>query len=242
MSAIVVAAPAGSLLGKEYRLPRSNFWAGAGCAIGFAILGTVSSVMAWTNIDGSFRYPKETAVGCALFWGGLFLMSLYFMRAYLVERLLLWDDRAVVVGSFRTREIHFTEVTQAKWRQWPNPGGSLVLWVREKKAVIHFENYGTVHGNALRVFFSVAIPRDVQTGWETHTNAYVPTPERIAKNQRIAWRFLGGMAVLGVALVAVGIWNPFNNPDLRWQCIITGGLTAALCGYPFLRRRRPIGT
>jgi hypothetical protein len=233
-----VAAPTQSQLGQEYRLAHNYFWTGLVCSIFFAGAGVVSAWAAWTNRDGSFRYPKETAVFFAAFWGTLALLGVYLMRAARVERLWVWEDRARVVGSFRTRDVTFAEVTEARWRVFPAPGGSLVLRTPAGKAVIYFENYGSFHGPRLRDFFRNALTLEVQTGWDKHAETYVPNPakgERARKARRWAYVILG---LMGVGLIAVGVTDPFNDPALRWQNLILGAVNVAFVSYMLFAPRR----
>jgi hypothetical protein len=238
-----VAAPANSHLGQEYRLPRSYFWLGIVCAIFFFVAGVTSAWAAWTNIDGSFRYPKETAVGFAIFWGLFLLLSLYVLRAYLIERLLVWEDRVKVIGSFRTREAKFAEVERARWRLWGNPGGSVVLHGPGGRVVIYFANYGRVHAERLRDFLRAAIPVERQEGWDRFTEVFIPTPQKTEKARRAAkWGF-AIFAVFGAVLLGVGIADPLNDPVSRWQSIIFGALTVVFGAYCFARvSRQPPNT
>jgi hypothetical protein len=233
-----VAARAASQLGIEYRLPKSYFWLGLVCSAFFVGMGVFSAWIAWTNIDGSFRYPKETAVGFAVFWGLFTLLGVYLMRAYHVERLLVWEDRLRVVGSFRTRDVSFAEVSEARWRVFPAPGESLVLRTPAGKAVVYFGNYGSVHGPRLKEFFRNTLPLEVQTGWEKHDEMYTPTPaklERARKARRWAHAIL---AVMGVGLIAVGVLDPFNDPAQRWTNLVFGVLSVAFVGYLLVVERR----
>src|SRR5262245_15936875 len=203
-----VAAPATSRLGQEYRLPRSYLWLGVVCAAAFFVAAVMSVWAAWTNIDGSFRYPKETAVVFGVFWGSLTLLGLYVVRAQLVERLLVWEDRVKQVGSFRTREARFAEVERVRWRRMGNPGGSVVLYAPSVRLAIWFANYGSVHSERLRDFIRAAVPVERQEGWDRYAELFVPTPEKTAKARRAAkWGF-AGFAVLGAGLLGVGIADP----------------------------------
>jgi hypothetical protein len=242
-----VAAPAASRLGQEYRLPRSYYWLGLGCAASFALMGVVSAWAAWTNIDGSFRHPKETAVFFLVFWGAFTLLGLFLVRAYLVERLLVWEDRVKAIGSFRTREVMFTEVERVKWRLWGNPGGSVVLYGPGVRLVIWFANYGSVHSERLRDFFRAAIPVERQEAWERYDETFTPTPakwERAKKARR--WGYII-LAVMGAGLLSVGLIDPFNDPATRWTNLIFGTLSVAFAGYVLFADRRtgpdaPAGT
>jgi len=194
-------------------------------------------------VDGSFRYPKETAVGVGVFWGLLALLSVYLMWAYHVERLLMWEDRLRVIGSFCTRDVNFAEITEAKWRVFPAPGGSLVLRTPGGKAVVYFGNYGSVHGPRLKDFFRSALPAELQTGWDAHDEMYTPTPakeEHTRKTQRWTNSIMG---VMGVGLIAFGVINPVNDPASRWISLIIGTLNVAFVGYVvFTARRRAANT
>lgn len=234
-----VAAPAASKLGQEYRLPRSYFRLGVGCALVFSAAGVASVWAALANADGSFRHPVTAAVVFGVFWGLLTLLGLYLARAALVERLVVWDDRVRVVGSFRAREVRFDEVERAKWRRIGNPGGSLVLYAGGVRLVVYFANYGD-HGPRLREFFRAAIPEERQERWEAYAETFVPTPEKTEKGRRRAKRGFAVFAVFGAVLLGVGIADPVNDPVWRWQCIISGALTVAFGAYAFARVSRPV--
>lgn len=237
-----VAAPVKSQLGQEYRLAQNYFWIGLVCSIFFAVAGVVSAWVAWTNADGSFRHPKETAVFFAAFWGMFTLLGVYLMRAARVERLWVWEDRVRVVGSLRTRDVTFAEVTEARWRVFPAPGGSLVLRSPAGKAVIYFENYGSVHGPRLREFFRGALPLGVQTGWDKHSETYVPTPAKLDLGRKArAWAY-GILGVMGAGLVGVGVIDPFNDPVQRWTNLVFGALSVAFASYALIAPRRQVST
>jgi hypothetical protein len=233
-----VAAPIKSQLGQEYRLAQNYFWIGLVCSVGFAAAGVVSAWVAWTNADGSFRHPKETAVFFAAFWGMFVLLGVCLMRAARVERLWVWEDRVRVVGSFRTRDVTFAEVTEARWRVFPAPGGSLVLRTPAGKAVIYFENYGSFHGPRLRDFFRTALPAEVQTGWEKHTDTSVPTPAKLERARKARGWAYGTLGVMGVGLIAVGVIDPFNDPVNRWMNLVFGALSVAFVSYVLIAPRR----
>jgi hypothetical protein len=241
-----VAAPIQSQLGQEYRLAPHSFWTGLICSVFFACAGVASAWVAWTNSDGSFRHPKETAVFMAAFWGTLTLLGAHLVRAARVERLWVWEDRVRVVGSLRTRDVAFAEVTEARWRAFPAPGGSLVLRTPAGKAVIYFENYGRFHGSRMRDFFRSALPVEVQTGWDKHTEMYVPNPAKLERARKARGRAHGMLAVTGVGLIAVGVINPFNDPLNRWMSLLFGALSVAFVGYvlvaPRPRADNPDGT
>jgi hypothetical protein len=233
-----VAAPASSKLGQEYRLPRSYFRLGVVGASFFSLAGVTSVWMALANFDGSFARPVAAAVVFGTFWGALTLLGLYLVRAALVERLVVWEDRVRVVGSFRTREVKFNEVERAKWRRIGNPGGSLVLYAGTVRLVVYFANYGD-HGPRLRDFFRAAIPVERQERWDVFSETFVPTPEKVEQGRRRAkWGF-AVFAVFGAVLLGVGIADPLNDPAWRWQSIIFGGLTVAFGAYAFARASRP---
>jgi hypothetical protein len=235
-----VAAPADSRLGKEYRLPRYYFWLGIVCTAFFLVMGVGSIWVALANPDGSFRHPEVAAAIFAVFWGLFTLLGVFLVRAYLVERLVVWEDRVRVVGSVRTREARFAEVTRAVWRVFSHPGGSIVLYGPGGKAVIYFGNYGG-HGAGLREFFRRAIPEAVQERWERHAELNgPPPPEKVEKARRARKWVYGFLAVSGAGLLAVGLWDPFGDPVMRWQNLIFGSLSLAFGAYCLARPgRRP---
>ena len=233
-----IAAPAGSESGCEYRLSRANLWIGLICSVSFLGMGVLSTWAAWTNVDGSFRYPKEITVFFASFWGMFTLLGIYLIRAYYVERLLVWEDRVRVIGSLRTREVRFTELSEARWRGFPAPGGSLVLRTFDGKAVIHFGAYAGVDVEQLKEFFRGSLPAEAQIGWEKHDETYRATPARAKKNRkarRWAHIFLG---LVGAGFIALGVIDPFNNPGERWTHLVVGIVNVVFVSYMMAAERR----
>jgi hypothetical protein len=229
-----IAATASSPLGQEYRLERKGFWIGVWCAAFFALVGVASVWMALTNSDGSFARPIPFAIVSGTFFGLLTLLGLHLLRAYHVERLLLWEDRVKVIGSFRTREVKFAEVERAEWRLHWSVGGSLALHTGAVRVVIHFSNYGYA-GARIRDYLHVAIPLERQECWDMYSMANMPpTPEMHERVQRQARWVIDQLALVGVVLLWLGITDVYNDPAMRWVSIVCGVVTGMF--YLFARQ------
>lgn len=124
----------------ELRVRRSYLATGIICAIGFAIIGTVSVVVAAWNIDGSFPNPTPMAVFFGVFWGAWFLLSLYSIAASYREKLTVTSDTVTQACVFLTRTIRVSDVTTAKWRARP-VGGSIVIRSSRSRNKIDFNNF-----------------------------------------------------------------------------------------------------
>lgn len=232
-----MVAPADSRLGKEYRLPRSYFRLGLGLTVGFLTIGGVSVWAALTNVDGSFRFPVETATVFAVWWGLMALLGVYVMWASVVERLLLWEDRVRCVGSFRTREVRLADVTRAAWHIGPAGGGSLVLHGPGGKVTVNFPQIEMPARLAVRDYFRTTIPESLQDGWAKYALFYEPTPERIEKARRTEKWLYAVLAVVGAGMVVLGVVVDDDSAE-RWKIIIFGGLQAVISVYLFIRSWR----
>jgi hypothetical protein len=222
-------------LGKTYRLSRTFLWTGVLCTPLFLAMGVGSVWAALANPDGSFRYPVETALIFACFWGAFTLLGVSLIRAYLRERLEVSAEWVRMVGLFRTREVRLADVWRAEWK---GAGGRLVLRGPDTRVVIWLPNYSRAEQAELREFFRRALPTDIQEGWERHEQLWVPTPEKVAAAVRARRWIYVVLLVMGVGLVGFGAWDPLNDPALRWQNLIFGNLSVAF-GIAGLLRKRP---
>jgi hypothetical protein len=210
------------------RVRKSYLITGVVCAIGFAVIGTGSVLAAATNIDGSFRYPVQTAVFCGIFWGVWFTASLIIIAASLRERLTVTSHSITQQGVFRTRSIAISDIANLRWRTRPVGGGAAIRSLNAR-IKIHFDNFTAEERGLLITRLHELISEDNQENWDTFSDVQraSPLPPKESRWTAIAcmalflvtgavlvycWHIQFGpmFLVVGIASVLAGLWYLFR--------------------------------
>ena len=147
-----------------YRIRNSYLAVGVICTAFFVAIGVTSVIVAWWNIDGSFRFPKSTAIGFGIFWSAFTALGVWIILAYYRERLFASNQGIRQRGCIRSRTVMFDEVVSGRWRRYPN-GGSLVLRSPDRKIVIYFDNFSPDERIELIQFLRSALDDKRQVNW-----------------------------------------------------------------------------
>ena len=149
----------------QLRTRKTQLLTAIACATGFAVIGVSSVYAAGTNLDSSFRYPVETAVFCAAFWGSWFSISLFSVAACLREELTVTSTSISLKGVFRTKILAISDVSYLKWRLRPASCGSAVIESRATRVTIDFNSYTADERAVLAAFLRKSISEDVHENW-----------------------------------------------------------------------------
>jgi len=157
----------------EYRLSRHFLELGVVHALLFGLAAILSTAVALSNMDSSFRHPVAAAVIFGGFWSGLTLLSCWLILAYCRHRLSASPKMVRVTGCFGTRAVQLVAVTRAVWKSLFK-GGSLVLYERDSRVPIHFGNYTFQERAALIRLFRTALAEHLQEGWQRFQSSCMP--------------------------------------------------------------------
>jgi hypothetical protein len=186
--------------GKCYRLPRKLLYAGIICGLFFVSMGVTSVVVAWWNIDGSFRHPKESAIILGTIWFGSSLLAMWLVLACLFERLFLNSHRIIQHGIFRFRELNVSDVTEVQFRTRP-AGGSVIVHSQFKTIKIDLGNFSPDERLEIASFFRKSISEDIQIDWDLFEESF----QRVSATQRHTSRW----ATIVIVVVLMGFAGVF---------------------------------
>ena len=130
------------------------------------IMGAASVFLAWTNFDGSFKFPKETAAGFAIFWGSFMLLGAWLIAAYVRERLTVTDHGVQMVGCIRTRMMRFDRVTAVRWSGRQRGVGYVRLVAEGQRMKIEFGQFGWQDDWLLIQRIRNRMLESIQENWE----------------------------------------------------------------------------
>lgn len=143
-----------------FRLRRHYLYLGVGSMIGFALAGGFMAYFAYTNIDGSFLYPKPTALGFGLFWFCWVLVGAYVTACYFREYLWLADNSIAKQGIIRKVTIFLADVSSLKKRH-----GYIVVRSATLKIRIDLENYSKEETHTILKFFQDKLFEKLPEEW-----------------------------------------------------------------------------
>jgi hypothetical protein len=149
----------------EYRLSRHSLEVGVACALLFGLAGALSVAVALSNLDGSFRHPIAAAAIFGVLWLCPTALGGWLIAAYFRYRLSVSADTIRVTGCFQTRQVRLAVVTRAVWKSLIR-GGSLVLYERDSRVTIRFDNHRFQERAELIRLLRTALAEETQEGWE----------------------------------------------------------------------------
>lgn len=168
-----------------YRLRRFYLYLGIAGTSLFSLVGIGSTLAAFYNLDGSFRYP----VFSALLFGGFFLLctllGIWCILAWSRERLEISGIRLVKRDVFHITEILFDEVTHL---QWYSLTGAIVVESPGKRFKFHIDNFQRAEQIEITERLRREIDLELQEGWEKYqkfnaaifeTTEQPPRPESV---------------------------------------------------------------
>ena len=101
---------------REYRVRRLFRPLGPVFMLMALVLAPIGTVVAWQNADGSFSFPRATAVSIGLFGLCAALAGDWVTRDWYRSRLYVSEEHVQKVGCFHTRTMQLDDVLCAKWR------------------------------------------------------------------------------------------------------------------------------
>ena len=148
-----------------YRLRRFYLIVGIACTAFFSVVGVVSTLAAWLNIDGSFPNPRQAALIFAVFWSGFVLLGVYLIIAGVRGKLMVDDEHITTVGAFRTSTVRCDNVMQLRWRTYP-AGGGVVIRDGQGKIKIELGSYSCVERDELIHWLRERFDASLHEKWE----------------------------------------------------------------------------
>ena len=192
-----------------------------------AVVGVVSTLGAYVNIDGSFAHPKLASLIFGLFWSafvflGVWLLLLYYQYRLFVNNLSLRQKS--VLFDLRVDVNH---IDVLKWRRLPE-GGSVHLSGIFGVLKIELGNFNIVDRGSIVVYLRHAISETRQTGWQEFCEQFSNTPEKKKKANRfnnllmlffaaqaVVFGIMGAMGA-GVQYVALSAINATMATYMLW--------------------------
>ena len=166
-------------------------------AIGFAVIGVWSVVAAATNLDGSFKYPFETAVICAIFWGSWFATSIFLIATCVRATLTVTSTSISRRSLFRTKVVTISDVSCLKWRVW-SFSGRAVIQTPATRISIDFDDYTSKERTVLITALRDLVSSDVQQNWDKFDKSMRGDSSLRDKPRETAWICLTSFLVTGV--------------------------------------------
>ncbi len=179
------------------RLRKSLFILGIVSAIGFSVIGVWSVVAAAKNYDGSFKYPIETAVICAIFWGSWFAASICLIATCVRATLTVTSTSISWNGVFRTKVVTISDVSCLKWRVW-SFSGRAVIQTPAMRISLDFDDYTSEERTILITALRELVSCDVQQNWDKFDKSMRRDSSLRHKPRETAWICLACFLVTGV--------------------------------------------
>ena len=153
------------------------------CTAFFAVVGLVSTLVAYLNVDGSFAHPKLAALIFGLFWSAFFCLGVWLLLLYYKYRLFVNNLSLRQKGVLFDRRVDVNLVDELKWRRFP-AGGSVRLSGMFGVLKIELGNFNIVDRGSIVTFLRHAISETRQTGWLEFCEQFSGTPEKKKKADR----------------------------------------------------------
>ncbi len=193
----------------------------------FLIADVVSVYVAYWNIDGSFRYPKWTAIGFGVFWSTWFLAGLWMILTYFREEMVVAESVILKQECFRKKTIQISNVSQIIWK----PSGKMIVLSPSSRMKVDLSNFSSDEQDQLTTYFRDTFPPDIQKGWagfiELRTDSsHRPTPEEARSTAYICvsilFIFAGvfgycWVAGLGMQWLVIGVLNALAGVWYLWR-------------------------
>jgi len=176
---------------------------GVVCTVAFAVMGGVSTLVAFFNVDGSFPNPWLAVWTLASFWSAFVLLGLWLLLAYSKYRLFVSPTSLRQVGVVREQYAELNLVDELRWRRFP-AGGSVRLAGPFGMMKIELSNFSSADRKQVISFLRDAVDSSRQPGWHAFTQQYEDTPARCERARRAA--FVCGIAFLVLAVGFLIAW------------------------------------
>lgn len=127
---------------RTFRLAKRHRNLGVVCLIFFVLIGVASAYGMWSAAPQERRIVALYAVAfVAVFWGVFASLACWLLLAYWREELKISDRQVIQQGVIGRKELDLDNITAARWRIVPRPGGSLVLRTLTERMTIYFDNF-----------------------------------------------------------------------------------------------------
>ena len=143
-----------------FRLRPYYFYLGVGSMVGFALASIFTAYFAYTNIDGSFRYPKPTALVFGVFWFCWALVGAYVTACYYRERLWLREDSICKQSVFCESVMLLEDITEIIKRY-----GCIVVRSANTKIRIDLQNYTQQEIHTIVEYFQARLHQKLPDNW-----------------------------------------------------------------------------
>jgi hypothetical protein len=178
------------------------------CGIFSLLMGTLSTLMAWFNVDGSFPRPMEMALVFGTFWSAFFLLGAYLLLLYHKYRLFVQDHEIRQIGVFTERVVNSRLIQEIQWRRFPQ-GGSVRITNSTDVLKIELGNFEAPDRETLIAHLRQAVDDAKQVGWEAFSEQFADTPQKRQRARRarllLAIFFIGhAVAFFIVFLLGIG--------------------------------------
>lgn len=196
-----------------YRVRNSYLAVGLAGGLVSTAMGVVSVIVAWGNADGSFRYPRATAVGLGIFWSGFVALAAYIVWAYCRERLFVGALGIRQRGCFRTKTMKLSDVTRLQWRA----DKSVKLWSSDGKIVVHLDNFSPDEREELIHYFRGAVEEARQQKWSQFESLHISPPP--VRKRGWTGHLLAATILFGIATY-LGFSGLFGKPRLSLAALV----------------------
>jgi hypothetical protein len=203
------------------------------CTIFFAIVGIVTTAVAYFNIDGSFARPELAAYFFGLFWSTFTLLGLWLLLAYSRYRLYIRGLSIRQVGVFTESTIDLRLVQELKWRRFPQ-GGSVTISAVSGVMKIDLGNLSTSERDQVITVLRASVDESRQIGWNRFEEQFSITPVKRQKSLRAQLLLT---FIFGAHVIAFGVIWIYSG---EFQYLIFSGLNGLMTGYLLRRYRRQL--
>ena len=212
---------------KTFRLAKRHRNLGIACLIFFVLAAVASGVGIWAEAPEEQRTRAlYAALLFAAFWLLFASLSCWLLLAYWREELKINDRQVTQQGVIGRKEIDLHNITAARWRLVPRPGGSLVLRSLAERMTIYLGNFEPMERLWLIRFFRNGLPMPVQEDWDLFCSKIAlplrdwdtlahgdPGPDSVRiTRRRWDWYFVPAI-LLSVVIGAVAYWK-FQQPRM----------------------------
>jgi hypothetical protein len=194
------------------------------CTVFFAVVGLVSTLVAYFNIDGSFARPKLAALIFGLFWSAFTFLGIWLLLLYYRYRLFVNDSSLRQIGVLRDSQMDMSLVDELRWRRFPK-GGSVRMSGVFGVLKIELGNFSIVNREELVAFLRQAISENRQIGWQQFNEQLADTPDKRKRSRRA--RILLALVFGGHAIAFGIVWAV--GRDLQY--LVMSGVNAVVAAY-----------
>lgn len=196
------------------------------CTVFFAVVGLVSTLAAYFNVDGSFPRPKLAALVLGIFWFAFTLLGVWLLLLYYKYRLLVNDSMLRQIGVLRDDQADLNLVDELKWRCFPQ-GGSIRISGIFGVLKIELGNFNTADRERLIAFFRQTITETRQLGWQKFNDQFADTPDKRRRSRRFRVFLIFIIGIYAIAFGMVGVvWG-------NMLCLVVSGVNGLMTAYLF---------